>query len=160
MAGSFAIIEDQQQETTRTVGGVIQHEDPKAQFSFEPMVQEFDLVARVAAWESDNVTPRTVRGRFLLREVQPVTIRTGPGTPDDSISLMPEELKTTYQFPSRDWVVGQTCGIEILPYEHVWNLVPLTRDEERMVELGITEHRRWFETEPVSSPFSPRMTNP
>lgn len=157
---TFALIGDQQQETTRTVGGVIQHEDPKVQFSFEPIVQEFDLVARVATWEADNITPRTVHGRFILREVQPTTLRTGPGTPDDSIALMPVELRTAYQFPNRDWVVGQTCGIEIVPFEHSWNLVPLTRQEERLVELGITENRKWFEAINATAPFDARETNP
>jgi len=157
---TFALIGDQQAETTRTIGGVVQHEDPKVEFSFEPVVQEFDLVARIATWEVDNITPKTVHGRFLLREVMPITIRTGPGTPDDSIAIMPPELRTAYQFPNRDWIVGQTCGIEIVPFEHVWNLVPLTRHEERLVEMGLVENRRWFEKVHVESPFDARETHP
>lgn len=155
-----ALITDQQQETTRDRSGAIQREDPKAEFSFDPPVQEFDLCARVYAWEADNVTPKKVAGRFVLREVQPVTLRTGPGTPDDSIVVMPAQWRTQYQVPNPDWIVGQSGGLEILPYEHSWNLVPLSRREERLVEEGILQSRRWYEQAGVAPPFAPGEAHP
>lgn len=157
---TFALISDQQQETTHGVGGAIQRENPKVQFSFEPQVEEFDLMARVESWESDNITPRELRGRFQLGEVQPVTLRTGPGTPSDSLAIMPAELATRFQMPNRDWVIGQTCGIENLPWDHVGNLVPLSRAEERLVEEGMVPARRWYQKAATSPPFSPGMTKP
>lgn len=157
---SFALITDQQAETTHTQGGVIQKEDPKVQFSFEPLVQEFDLMARVLEWEDDLVTPRRVAGRFLLNEMMPTTIRTGPGSPDDSITVIPERWKTVYNIQNPDWVIGQEGSLEILPWEHAWNLVPLTRQEERLVSEGVLQNRKWYEQAGVSVPLDPRETHP
>lgn len=157
---TFALIGDQQQETTRDRSGAIQKADPDVQFSFEPLVQEFDLMARVYSWESDNVTPAMIGGRYLLREMKPITLRTGPGSPDDSIAVIPTEFMTQYSVPNPDWVVGQEGGLEILPYEHSWNLVPLTRNEERLVESGILQSRRWYEQTGISVPLTPEETNP
>lgn len=151
---TFALIGDQQQETTRTRTGAMQHQDPKVEFSFEPHVQEFDLMARVHTWEDDNITPKKVAGRFLLREIMPLTLRTGPGTPDDTIALLPADQRTAYQIPNRDWVVGQTGGVEVVPFEHVWNLVPLTRHEERLVEEGIVPTRNWYERGEAQGSFT------
>lgn len=157
---TYALITDQQQETTRSRTGAIQHEDPTAQFSFEPPVQEFDLVARIYEWESDGVTPRRLGGRFLLREIKPVTLRTGPGTPDDSIAVLPADQKTIFSFPRSEWVIGQEGGIEILPYEHALNLVPLSRHEERLVIEGVLPNRHWYEQAGVAPPFKGSEAHP
>lgn len=157
---TYAIIGDQDQETTRSRSGAIQREDPEAEFSFEPQVQEYDLVARVLAWEEDNITPKRVAGRFMLRDVHPITLRTGPGTPDDSVAIMPESLRTQYQIPTPDWIIGQKCQIEILPYEHVLNLVPLSRYEETLVEEGILTNRRWYERAEAKTGMEVRETHP
>ena len=78
---TWALIQDQEQETTRSKSGTIQRETPIAQFAFEPEVQEFDLIVRVVEW-ADKVTPSVIHGRSVLRKVMPLTIRTGPGTPE------------------------------------------------------------------------------
>jgi hypothetical protein len=157
---TWALVGDQQQETTRTRSGAIQKQDPHAQFSFEPIVQEFDMIARVYEWEADGITPVRIGGRYLIREVMPVTIRTGPGSPDDSIAVMPEEFRTQYRVPNPEWTVGQKGGIEILPYEHAWNMVPLSRQEERLLAAGAIPSRRWYEQAGVEQPFQPEETHP
>ena len=157
---TYALIGDQQQETTRSRTGAIQKEDPTVQFSFEPQVQEFDLLARVFEWESDGITPVRIGGRFLLREMKPNTIRTGPGSPDDSIAIQPEEFRTAYSFPKSEWTIGQKGGLEVLPYEHSLNLVPLSRTEERLVQAGIGMNRKWYEQAGATVPFDPQESHP
>lgn len=157
---TMALITDQQQETTYSKTGAIQREDPTVQFSFEPLVQEFDLMARVYEWESDNITPKKIAGRFVLEEIKPITLRTGPGTPDDSIAVIPEEFRTKYAVPNADWVIGQEGGVDVLPYEHAWNLVPLTRTEETLVEEGILQNRRWYEQAGVSPSLVAKESHP
>lgn len=157
---TMAIIGDQQAETTYSKSGAIQKTDPKASFSFEPPVQEFDLVARVYEWDADGVTPLRVAGRYMVREVEVVTVRTGPGSPDDSIAVLPENMRTTYANPRPDWVVGQETQLEVLPYEHSWNLVPLSRAEEVLVEEGILQSRKWYQQAGAEMPLKVRSTHP
>jgi len=59
-----------------------------------------------------------------------------------------------------DWVIGQEGGLDILPYEHAWNLVPLSRAEETLSEQGILQSRRWYEQAGVAPPIIAAETNP
>lgn len=150
---TFAMIQDQVQETTHAPAGAMQREEPNAQFSFEPAVEEFDLVARIKSWEGDGVTPKEARGRFILGEVQPVTLRTGPGSPSDSIALHPSNLRTQPEPRNHDWIIGQKAQIHSVPREHPENFVPLTRFEERLVAEGITLRRHWYDRVEVDTPI-------
>ena len=152
---TYALISDQQAETSRTEAGVIQRADPQAQFSFEPIVQEYDLVARIQSWESDMITPHEVGGRFILHEARPESLRTGPKSVDDTPSFAPPEFRSVYKLPDSDLIIGQTTQIEVIPFEHPYNLVPLTPFEETTVEMGIVEERTWHER-----PGTPLETNP
>lgn len=141
---TYALIRDQQQETTRNKTGVIQREDPRIQLSFEPQAQEFDLIARVETWDDDNKTPLDVHGRFLITAVQPVSIRTGPGMP---LADYPETA-------SRTLIVGQLTSIEILPREHPMQMVPLTPAEDEIrITAGIVETREVDDNVPVDVEF-------
>ena len=153
---TYALISDQQAETTRSQSGVMQRADPQVQFSYEPAVQEFDIIARVFNWEDDGITPREVSGRFILKECRPETLRTGPGTTDDSLSFAPPQFKDIYKIPDSHLVIGQTSQLQIVPYENIINYVPLTPYEEEVVaELGIDRRRVWHDR-----PTAPLNTNP
>lgn len=146
---TWALITDQEQETTHTPTGTIQRETPTAQFSFEPEITEFDLVVRVVRWAKDGVTPLVLHNRSVLRKVIPVTLRSGPGTPEQSEVVYQEpwkypEDRDKFNLEDQRWVVGQTGQLVNLPLEHPWNSVGITVNDERVVKMGETEHRAWL----------------
>jgi len=97
---TYALISDQQQETTRSVSGVLQNENPFGQFPPYPPLEEFDLLIRVLEWDTDGLTPLTEENRFQLSEMKPTTLRTGPATPTESM------------------LIGQVCNINIVPKDN------------------------------------------
>lgn len=148
---TWALITDQEQETTFGRSGTMQRETPMAQFSFEPEVTEYDLVVRVVEWE-DKVTPKILHNRSVLRKVMPVTLRSGPGTPERSeVVYAPPEWKypddsNKYNLEDQRWVVGQVGELNNLPLEHPWNSVPITLNENDNVALmGVVEDRQWWD---------------
>lgn len=147
---TWALITDQEQETSFRPTGTIQRETPMAQFSFEPQVTEFDLVVRVVRWADDGLTPLILHNRSVLRKVAPVTLRTGPGTPERSEVVYqqpwkyPEDINK-FDLEDQRWVVGQVGQLVNLPLEHPWNSVGITAAEDRVAEVGIDEYRRWVQ---------------
>lgn len=146
---TWALIQDQEQETTQSKSGIIQRETPVAQFAFEPEVQEFDLIVRVVEW-ADKVTPSIIHGRSVLRKVQPLTLRTGPGTPErGEVVYDPPEWRRPLpdeKFEPKDqrWMVGQTAEIVNLPLEHPWNRVPITKDDVTVALVGTDAKHEWW----------------
>lgn len=145
---TWALITDHQQETSFGKTGTVQRETPTAQFSFEPEVGEFDLIVRVVEWE-DKVTPKIIHNRSVLRQVMPTTLRSGPGTPERSEVVYQDPWKfpePAHKFDLEDqrWVVGQTAGLENLPLEHPWNVVPITVEGARVVSMGVDEKHEWW----------------
>lgn len=147
---TWALIQDQEQETTINKSGIIQRETPMAQFAFEPEVQEFDLIVRVVEW-SDEVTPSIIHGRSVLRKVNPLTIRTGPGTPErGEVVYDPPEWRRPLpneRFEPKDqrWMLGQTAEIVNLPLEHPWNRVPITKDNVDVALVGTDAPHEWWD---------------
>lgn len=146
---TWALITDQEQETTFGRTGTMQRETPTAQFSFEPEVTEFDLVVRVVKWDTDKITPLVLHNRSVLRKVTPVTLRSGPGTPEQSEVVYQQpwkypEDRNKFLIEDQRWVVGQTGQLVNLSLEHPWNSVGITVNEERVVNMGETEHRQWL----------------
>lgn len=146
---TWALITDQEQETTFTPTGTIQRETPLAQFSFEPEVTEFDLVVRVVKWDRDGVTPLVLHNRSVLRKVTPVTLRSGPGTPEQSEVVYQQpwkypEDRDKFELEDQRWVVGQVGQLVNLPLEHPWNTVGITVHDDRVVSMGVDEHREWL----------------
>lgn len=147
---TWALIQDQEQETTQNKTGTIQRETPMAQFAFEPEVQEFDLIVRVVDW-ADKVTPAIIHGHSVLRKVLPVTLRTGPATPERG-EVVYDPPKWRYPTPEEKfepkdnrWMVGQTAEIVNLPLEHPWNRVPITRDDVDVKLVGTDADPEWWE---------------
>lgn len=146
---TWALIQDQEQETTRSKSGTIQRETPMAQFTFEPEVQEFDLIVRVVEW-ADKVTPAVIHGHSILRKVMPLTVRTGPGTPErGEVVYDPPQWrypKPEDRFDPKDnrWLVGQTAEIVNLPLEHPWNRVPITKEDVKVVLVGTDAKHEWW----------------
>lgn len=146
---TWALISDQEQETTQGKTGTIQRETPMAQFAFAPEVQEFDLIVRVVEW-ADKVTPAVIHGRSVLRKVMPLTIRTGPATPErGEVVYDPPEWRRPLpeeRFEPKDnrWMVGQTAEIVNLPLEHPWNRVPITRDNVDVTLVGTDAEPEWW----------------
>lgn len=139
----WAIVSDEPSDTTLDKSGHIQRADPMVQMPNRPHLEEFDLIARVQEWEADGITPRTVRSRYVLGEVHPVTVRTGPASTDFTVSLYPPDrasvLQTPEDHPDAMFVIGQTAVISRIPFDHVWNQVPLIPSTERVIVTGTVE---------------------
>lgn len=161
---TWALIQDQEQETTRSKSGTIQRETPLAQFSFEPEVQEFDMIVRVVEW-ADKVTPAVIHGRSILRKVAPLTLRTGPGTPErGEVVYDPPEWRRPLpdeKFESKDqrWMVGQTAEIVNLPLEHPWNRVPITKENVKVALVGTDAKHEWWNRLNAAAGLNPELSN-
>lgn len=107
---SWALITDQMEDWHMTKTGRYTPANPMAQFIWTPHLQEFDLVCRFEYWTGD--VPSNELERDVLREVQPVTLRTGPGAPRSTIPGR-EVAGVTETL-----IVGQVCQIENLPQKH------------------------------------------
>lgn len=159
---TWALIQDQEQETTRSKSGAIQRETPMAQFSFEPEVQEFDLIVRVVEW-ADKVTPAVIHGRSVLRKVAPLTVRTGPGTPERGETVYdPPQWRRPLpgeKFDPKDnrWMVGQTAEIVNLPLEHPWNRVPITKDDVKVALVGTDSPHEWWNNLNTAAGLNPEL---
>lgn len=146
---TWALITDQEQETTFGRSGTIQRETPMAQFSFEPQIAEYDLVIRVVEWE-DKVTPKILHNRSVIRKVMPVTLRSGPGTPERSeVVYEPPDWKSPtdankFDLEDQRWVIGQVGELNNLPLEHPWNSVPITQDGARVALVGTDAKHEWW----------------
>lgn len=145
---TWALITDQEQETTFSRSGTMQRESPMAQFSFEPEVTEYDLIVRVVDW-ADKITPRVIHNRSVLRKVMPVTLRTGPGTPERSEVVYQEpwkypEDRDKFKLEDQRWVIGQAGELNNLPLEHPWNAVPITVEDVKVVSMGVDEKHEWW----------------
>lgn len=160
---TWALIQDQEQETTRSKSGTIQRETPLAQFSFEPEVQEFDLIVRVAEW-ADKVTPAVIHGRSVLRKVMPLTIRTGPGTPErgevvyDPPAWRYPKPEDKFDVKDNRWMVGQSAEIVNLPLEHPWNKVPITKDDVTVALVGTDANHEWWSKLNSSAGFDSELS--
>lgn len=160
---TWALVTDQEQETTFSRSGTMQRETPMAQFSFEPEVTEYDLVVRVVEW-ADKITPRIIHNRSVLRKVMPVTLRSGPGTPERSEVVYQDPWKypedaNKFDLEDQRWVVGQVGELNNLPLEHPWNSVPITVNDDNVVLMGQTEKHEWWQKLNSAAGINPEISN-
>lgn len=114
----YALITDDNRDVIRSKQGVFHENNPKAQFPWTPSLNEEDLLVRVQQWAPDGVTPLVLGDRYLLRDVTPVSLRTGTSPVLDTL------------------VIGQTCEIQNVPPHHPVSQVPLIGEPITIIEAN------------------------
>ena len=106
---TWAMCDDEPANWEQSRSGLMQVGNPKIDLPWEPEVKERDLVVRVREWDTSGPYPSVVREfeRYQLREVNPVTLKTGAAPHDPPL------------------YVGQLSVLENLPTEHPFRQVPL-----------------------------------
>ena len=108
---AYALVTDQLEDWKKSRTGEFTPAKPSIQFMWEPHLQEYDLCSRFERWDGD--APVHEFDRFVLREIQPVTLRTGPRKP------RPEDPLTGGAVGVIDGIfVAQQCQMDNLPQEH------------------------------------------
>lgn len=92
-------------------------QNPSVQFSWYPQIRQGDLVIRIEGWNGE--TPVLSSTRFQVSNVNPVTVRTGPGPSAQNPSRVGGQ---PYQNTTK--IVNQTCTLENLPPGHPYYSVP------------------------------------
>lgn len=106
---TYAIFTDETQDVNQTREGVVFPKTPQGDFSHTPDFEENDLFVRVRTWDANGTAPADggEEGRYLFREVKPITLRTSPALPIESL------------------IVGQRAPVTRLPDTHHLQQVPV-----------------------------------
>jgi len=97
--------------------GQFWRQNPQVQFSWFPQIRQGDLVVRITQWDGD--TPLASSTVFQVSNVQPITVRTGPGP-----SAITPYRTGTQPFSQNQVIVNQICTLENLPPGHPYYQVP------------------------------------
>jgi len=89
--------------------GQFWQQNPSVQFSWFPQIRQGDLVFRVDSWNEG--VPVSVSQRFQVNNVNPITIRTGPGPS----AQYPYRTGKGQPLQNTTKIVNQTCTLEALP---------------------------------------------
>lgn len=114
---TWVLITDQLEDWQRGKTGAFTPAKPSAQFMWTPHLQEFDILARFDHWDGEY--PLRENDRFILREVQPITLRTGPRPASPSRPLSGTVGVTD------SLIVAQQAQIENLPQKNPMLRVPM-----------------------------------
>ena len=98
--------------------GQFWQQNPAVQFSWYPQIRQGDLVTRVESWNGN--LPTFTSQRFQVSNVNPITIRTGPGpSAQYPYRTGPQPYSNTTK------IVNQTCTLEALPPDSPYYSVPV-----------------------------------
>jgi hypothetical protein len=114
----FMLAADTPDKRNNQVVGQFWNQNPRVQFSWFPQIRQGDLVARVESW-SEN-TPILTAQIFMVSNVEPVTLRSGPGP-----SAEYPYRTGTQPFKDTTKIVSQICTLENLQPGHPYFSVPL-----------------------------------
>lgn len=116
---AWAVFTDELEDWTQARTGRFRASKPSVQFLWDPPVWEGDIVVRFDVW--NGAAPGTEIDRYLLREVRPVMLRTGPRKviPADPVTGGSHGVTAAL-------TVGQQADVENLPQEHPLRQVVMT----------------------------------
>jgi hypothetical protein len=115
----FMLAADTPDKRNNQVVGQFWNQNPRAQFSWYPQIRQGDLVARVESWSGNS--PTLVSQLFIVSNVEPITVRTGPGPSAEY------PYRTGSQpFQNTTKIVSQICTLENLQPGHPYFSVPLS----------------------------------
>jgi hypothetical protein len=115
----FMLAADTPDKRNNQVVGQFWNQNPRVQFSWYPQIRQGDLVARVESWSENS--PTLTSQIFIVSNVEPVTLRTGPGP-----SAEYPYRTGSNPFQNTTKIVSQICTLENLPPGHPYFFVPLS----------------------------------